>query len=62
MSDTLHIAEPGDAQEVSLARAIALIGVTPEPAATFLFDDRGDLPGAWQIWQDHSSCCQKDAH
>ena len=52
MSDALHIAEPGDAQEVSLARAIALLGVTPGSAATFLFDNRGDLPGAWQIWQD----------
>jgi len=52
MSDALHIAEPGDTEEVSLARAIALLGVTPECAATFLFDDRGDLPNAWQIWQD----------
>lgn len=52
MPDTLHIAEPGDFEEVSLARAISLLGVTPEVAATFLFDNRGDLPRAWQLWQN----------
>ncbi len=53
MPDTLHLAEQGDSEEVSLARAIALLGVTPELPATFLFDDRGHLPAAWQLWQDN---------
>ena len=52
MPDTLHIAEPGDSEEVSFARAISLLGVTPEVASTFLFDNRGDLPRAWKLWQD----------
>ena len=52
MPDTLHIAEPGDTEEVSLARAVALLGVTPDSPATFLFDGRGDLPSAWKLWQE----------
>lgn len=53
MSDTLHIAKPGDSKEFSFARAISLLGVTPEAAATFLFDNRGDLPRSWKLWQDN---------
>jgi hypothetical protein len=53
MPDTLHVAEPGDTEEVSLARAIALLGVTPEVPATFLFDGRGFLPAAWKLWQEN---------
>lgn len=52
MPDTLHIAETGDSAEVSFARAISLLGVSPETPATFFFDERGYLPTAWQLWQD----------
>lgn len=51
MSDTLYVADPGDSGEFSFADFVARLGVSVGSPATFLHNPEGDLPAAWEIWQ-----------
>jgi len=53
MPDTFHsldLASPDGLEGLALARLISRLGVTAVSPATFLWDERGDLSSAWQIW------------
>ncbi|MEX2577619.1 MAG: hypothetical protein WD342_01065 [Verrucomicrobiales bacterium] len=52
MSDSLHIADPGNSEGFSLAHFVSHLGITPGRPATFLCREPGDLESAWRLWQE----------
>ncbi len=53
MPDTFasfDLAAPDELDGLALARLISRLGVDFDAPATFLWDERGDLAAAWQIW------------